>query len=322
MNNPSFFDLEDPAEFGSSSPDVAGEPDRDLDEYIANAAINAAPRDTVEGEYVEDCKKCRGSGRFISYSGRDCGQCFACNGKGTKSYKTSPETRAHNRRAARATRADKKRQLAEQFMQSPHTADIYLFLEANASWSSFCADLLVSGIKYGSLTERQEGAIRGMMAKMAAKARAEKKDAPVADLSRLVALFDKAREKGLKSPKILLAKYRITRAKDSSKNAGYLYIKIDGEYAGKVSPEGVCTGRGLSAEVVADLQDVVDYLGDTAKAHGHTHKNCCFCAKGLDTKASQFAGYGPVCAEKYGLEWATPSDEEWAAFKAAHAVSA
>jgi hypothetical protein len=28
------------------------------------------------------CHKCRGTGRFVGYSGRDCGECFTCGGTG------------------------------------------------------------------------------------------------------------------------------------------------------------------------------------------------------------------------------------------------
>lgn len=37
---------------------------------------------------------------------------------------------------------------------------------------------------------------------------------------------------------------------------------------------------------------------------------CCFCGRDLDTKESIFAGYGPICADKYGLPWGdVPEDK-------------
>ena len=41
-------------------------------------------------EFAERCPKCRGTGRFISYSGRPLGECFAC--------KNSHQQRWQNRR--------------------------------------------------------------------------------------------------------------------------------------------------------------------------------------------------------------------------------
>ena len=36
---------------------------------------------------------------------------------------------------------------------------------------------------------------------------------------------------------------------------------------------------------------------------GRETGSCCFCRKGLTTKASLAAGYGPICASKLGLPW-------------------
>lgn len=40
-----------------------------------------------------------------------------------------------------------------------------------------------------------------------------------------------------------------------------------------------------------------------AGVEGHATGSCCFCGRHLDTKESVAAGYGPVCANKYGLPW-------------------
>lgn len=43
--------------------------------------------------------------------------------------------------------------------------------------------------------------------------------------------------------------------------------------------------------------------GQMAQAHGLTHGWCCFCSLPLSADASVTVGYGPVCADKYGLPW-------------------
>ena len=51
---------------------------------------------------------------------------------------------------------------------------------------------------------------------------------------------------------------------------------------------------------------VKDFAADPAKVageHGHRTGNCCFCRKELTTTESLAAGYGPTCAEHYGLPW-------------------
>lgn len=40
-----------------------------------------------------------------------------------------------------------------------------------------------------------------------------------------------------------------------------------------------------------------------AKQHGVATGECCFCGRPLSTKESRSAGYGPICAEKFGLDW-------------------
>ena len=37
--------------------------------------------------------------------------------------------------------------------------------------------------------------------------------------------------------------------------------------------------------------------------HGRTHHFCCFCGEALTRSASTERGYGPVCAQRYGLPW-------------------
>jgi hypothetical protein len=42
---------------------------------------------------------------------------------------------------------------------------------------------------------------------------------------------------------------------------------------------------------------------DEAAAFGHTHHRCVFCARKLSRGESTAVGYGPDCAENYGLPW-------------------
>lgn len=47
-----------------------------------NNAIAAGSPVVTEIKPEDACSKCKGSGRFISYAGRDVGPCFSCNGTG------------------------------------------------------------------------------------------------------------------------------------------------------------------------------------------------------------------------------------------------
>tara|TARA_S200002703_G_scaffold124339_1_gene110422 strand:- start:54 stop:614 length:561 start_codon:yes stop_codon:yes gene_type:complete len=65
--------------------------------------------------YKEDCWKCNGSGVLPHYFAIFDGQCFACNGRGYRAYKTSPEVRAKNRERAAAKREVERAAREEKF---------------------------------------------------------------------------------------------------------------------------------------------------------------------------------------------------------------
>ena len=54
---------------------------------------NAHWHGPVTGPQPDLCPKCLGSGRFMSYKGRDCGECFTCGGTGKPApVKAQPNT--------------------------------------------------------------------------------------------------------------------------------------------------------------------------------------------------------------------------------------
>jgi hypothetical protein len=80
-------------------------------------------------------------------------------------------------------------------------------------------------------------------------------------------------------------------------------------YLGRLEPDGKLQ---LTAEI--RKQDVNDeYViilqalnADPVKAavlYGHATNSCSFCARELTDEPSVEAGYGPICADKYGLPW-------------------
>jgi hypothetical protein len=49
---------------------------------------------------------------------------------------------------------------------------------------------------------------------------------------------------------------------------------------------------------------------EETKLQGQKFGNCCFCGLELTNKSSLIAGYGPICAEKWGLPWGIKEEEE------------
>lgn len=136
------------------------------------------------------------------------------------------------------------------------------------------------------------------------------------DLAKITQMFAEA-SKTLQNPRLLVDSevgvLRITQ----SRNARFpgLNIQINGDggwesrqWVGSISLEGVYTPvRGTNKErtpaVVAALEALAADPVGVAKAYGQKFGVCCFCARTLTDKRSVFAGYGPVCAERFGLDW-------------------
>lgn len=202
-----------------------------------------------------------------------------------------------------------------------------------ANDAKFASDLIASFKKYGGLTPKQEPWIERLIA------RAETPKpvfsaplaAPVAvnvgNFGGVIALFNKAKEH-LKFPKVRLVvggtKIVLKLNGPKSKAPGAVSITSEGAYGvasyyGRVTVEGVfqpahaAYGDFLTA-LTALLTDFAANPSRVAKDHGKLTGNCCFCNKEIGKgkeKRSVFAGFGPDCAEHYGLkaEWLAAVDK-------------
>lgn len=310
-NNPiDFSDLEDEESLKPGKPSSG---------YGAKAGFGLSDVDTGE-RFEEDCPSCRGSGSFYSYTGRYVGPCFKCKGKGKLSFKNP----AHVREAQRKARAQKKAaDLADKkvafFNEQPEVCD---WLVEAAPTFNFAASLLESLNKYGSLTDRQVEAAKNCIAKRDA-ARKARKDAEVdIDLSAIRAMFESAVDKGHKKPRYKAEGLVLSRAPDSGRNPGAIYVKNDADvYGGKI----VGTTFSPSREALADDFASYDYTDedgqvvtvsrDAAEAlkviaadpheaavkHGRRTGNCAICSRQLTKGESIDRGIGPICAAKYGF---------------------
>ena len=125
-------------------------------------------------------------------------------------------------------------------------------------------------------------------------------------------MFGKARQV-LKYPKI---KFTINDGKDKVQlylaTKGYIAVKVNGTYCGKIMPDD----RLL--RIYPPFQDTISEINAfcieplaQSKIYGQRYSNCCFCGLELTNRASLQMGYGPICADKYGLPWyATEQKDE------------
>lgn len=82
--------------------------------------------------------------------------------------------------------------------------------------------------------------------------------------------------------------------KTKASKAGHLYaMRWDGERWDYDSAKGVI--RKLTPEMRATAEQASEF--------GHTYHCCVYCSRGLNDSRSETVGYGPICADKYGLPW-------------------
>ena len=160
------------------------------------------------------------------------------------------------------------------------------------SWNTFAASLVEQFDDRGSLSEKQTGAAVAMLMKV----KASKAEAPTVDLSNVAEMFSKAHE-AIKTPKFRFEDLVISRAPDHGVNAGALYVKLDGEYAGKVK-DGKWFG---SQDILPKLEQISKDPLSAAVAYGRRTGNCACCGRDLTRHDSIERGIGPICAERFGL---------------------
>ena len=190
-----------------------------------------------------------------------------------------------------------------------------------ANDQNFAISLIASFKKYKKLSPKQEPWIGKLLERTQAPVAAPVAAAvEVGSFEGVIALFGKAKAH-LKFPKITLLclgqPITLAVAGANSKTPGVVNVVGEGQYPnrpfyGRVSPEGVWTPSfKTSPEMLEALTALLTKFSAqparVAKEHGKLTGNCCFCNKKLDGKdgKSLAAGFGPICADHYGLktEW-------------------
>jgi hypothetical protein len=274
----------------------------DLNEFYSAAL--AAPERTKH-----TCPHCLGSGKYTGVRvHQEKEECFSCRGRGY--FLQSPEARA-KAKASRQARLDKKaadnRSAAvEQITAAVGEAGYQWFANAG-SWSSFYGDLHSKALQYGSLSEKQLAAVVSGYAKQqvrdaertAAKASREA-SAPVIELSRISELFDAALNSGLLKPALMIGALRLSLAPATGNNAGSIYVKDNGNYAGKITPAGKFLAlREARAEIAAELQALAADPLAALSAHGHATGQCSCCGRPLSNPESVRLGICPICGGRW-----------------------
>lgn len=278
--------------------------------------LNSSLPESPRAEFT-DCIKCGGTGRFVSYRGRDCGPCFTCNGRG---YRRAGLSAAPARRPA----ASDDRDANWQAFAAAHPAEAEWLLAKllDRTIPDYFVRVL-QGLKggaerFGSLTDNQMGVILRGMDRDAARtaARAENRAmegqpaAPVGqdigDVSRLVAAFQAAAAAGLRKPMMRFPGVTVALAGPESRNPGALYVKVGPLYVGMIKDGAFQPGRNFRhlpnrQEVLDTLTDAAMNPQEAAQRYGRETGNCSCCGRLLTDPVSVAQGIGPICAGRMGF---------------------
>ena len=128
--------------------------------------------------------------------------------------------------------------------------------------------------------------------------------------------------------------FRLSVAGERSANPGHINVTDtargfeDRVWFGRITPQGgwVSSRKIDAAELRAVEAALAEFNADPAAAaasYGHAVGSCCFCGRELTDERSVSVGYGPICADRFGLSWGEtngPSRQELKA-EAVQAVS-
>jgi len=279
-------------------------------EKTADGAPRVKPANGYETKYVEDCPRCRGTGRYNGPSSHGHQRCFHCKGAGKLTFKTSSEARAKSRGATGARKAKIAQAtaaaalaMAETF-KAEHPAEC-AWLLANLETNEFARSLQGKLHQYGSLTFGQLEAIRKGVARAAERkveAQTRLDCAPEISISKVEEAFTFATSRGVRKPKLILDGFKFSPAGPNSKWCGSIYVTTNGgsTYLGRIT-EGkfVCTRECTEAMQGRILEAAAD-PHKAAKAYGLRMGACSVCGRVLTDKHSVYAGIGPICATKMG----------------------
>jgi hypothetical protein len=244
--------------------------------------------------FVEGCRKCGGTGFWrVGY------QCFACKGKGKRSFKTSPQARQNAKTGAATRKANTEAGNLEAFAKA--FPDIWQWMDGNSF--PFAVSLRESVAKWGDLTAGQLDGARRCIAKRNAAIAAKTATvaaAPSIDIGRIETAFAIAATSGLKRPKLRIAGFTFSPAPTTGRNAGAIYVKRGQDYLGKVQGgKLVCIG-GVSDETRNTVISIAANPAEAAKLHGMQTGTCSICGAELTNGESIKRGIGPICASRFG----------------------
>jgi hypothetical protein len=261
--------------------------------------------ETDASAYTETCSKCHGTGKFISYAGRVVGDCFACAGEGSKSFKTAPETRA-KARGARAARSERNwSEFWDSLTDTERDALTWLVGEG-VPVNDFLLDMADKVRAKRDLTPNMINGVVKWYAPVARRAAQHTQDRVACAVSskfqKLVDAFNAARESGIKKPIFRAEGVTVTMG-TGQKWGGFMFLEGEfGQKLGTITPSGELRARAECTDAHrATLDAIADDPFTVSKQYGKRTGNCGCCGRELTNALSIELGIGPICREKWGF---------------------
>lgn len=179
----------------------------------------------------------------------------------------------------------------------------------------FASSMANGVLRYKRASEKQEFWLDKLISRInGSEVQPERVKTAVGDLTGINALFDKAAAK-LKRPAFVMSAgettLRLSVAGPEARVPGSINVSTAGSFEnrtwfGRILKDGQFEASPRAqapAELIDALKAFAADPAGVAAAYGRRTGSCCFCSKELTDGRSVSVGYGPICADRYGLPW-------------------
>lgn len=262
--------------------------------------------ETIQHDFSEGCRACGGTGFW-----RGVRRCFKCKGKGTLTFKTSPQKRADARVYAAKAKARTAEANWDDFVAAH--PEVAAWMDRSTKFE-FAVSLRNAVLKYGALTDPQLAAAYRCVEKFnAAVARNQerKANAPTVQTNKLVEAFAKANAKAARPGQVGI--WMKPLAMKASNDVALTFSNGTNQWAGMIFVKNanrdklghIKDGKFVRKFACTDAEEnaVVDCCNDPEKAaiaYGKAFGVCAICHRTLTNDGSIERGIGPICADKFG----------------------
>lgn len=196
----------------------------------------------------------------------------------------------------------------------PRITALQASVDAGRVTSDFARSLLDQYRNRGSLSDRQWPWVE----KLAADGPRSEAFTDAVSMTAIIAAFESAKQhKGNPVLRILAGEDHVLRLavirSERSRYPGAINVTgnqrqyDDRPWYGRINLDGSFSrSRETTPAITAALEAFAADPLAAAAAYGKSLHSCCFCGINLTSAASKAAGYGPICAQKWGLAWGAP----------------